>query len=147
MLSMKAKYALRAMMVLARYERKLMQTRTIAKSADVPHKFLEAILSDLKNHGIVASKRGVMGGYQLSRPADQITVGDIVRLMDGPLAPIRCASITAYQPCEDCPDESGCAIRDVMKDVRIAISGVLDQRTIADLLRVPRGAGESLLDD
>ena len=95
MLSMKAKYALRAMMVLARNERKLMQTKAIAKSADVPHKFLEAILSDLKNHGMVSSKRGVMGGYQLSRPADLITIGDIIRIMDGPLAPIRCASVTA----------------------------------------------------
>jgi len=138
MLSMKAKYALRAVMVLARNERKLMQTRAIAKSADVPHKFLEAILSDLKNHGMVASKRGMLGGYQLSRPADVITVGDIIRIMDGPLAPIRCASVTAYQPCEDCPDETTCVIRDVMKDVRVAISGVLDQRTVADLLNNPR---------
>lgn len=134
MLSMKAKYSLRALMVLARNERKLMQTRAIAQSADVPHKFLEAILSDLKNHGMVSSKRGVLGGYQLSRPAEVITVGDIIRIMDGPLAPIRCASVTAYQPCEDCPDEALCAIRDVMTDVRVAISGVLDKRTIADLL-------------
>lgn len=147
MLSMKAKYALRAMMVLAKNERKLMQTRAIAKAADVPHKFLEAILSDLKNHGVVASKRGMMGGYELSRPADLITVGDIIRIMDGPLAPIRCASVTAYQRCEDCPDETVCAIRDVMVDVRIAISGVLDQRTIADLLAIPRGTDDSLLDD
>ena len=138
MLSMKAKYALRALMVLARNERKLMQTKTIAKTADVPHKFLEAILSDLKNHGMVSSKRGMLGGYQISKPADVITVGDIIRIMDGPLAPIRCASVTAYQPCEDCPDEAKCAIRDVMKDVRVAISGVLDQRTIADLLDSPR---------
>ena len=147
MLSMKAKYALRAMMVLANNERKLMQTKAIARSADVPHKFLEAILSDLKNRGVVSSKRGVMGGYQLSRPADLITIGDIIRLMDGPLAPIRCASVTAYQTCEDCPDETRCAIRDVMVDVRIAISGVLDQRTIADLIRGPRVPAESLLDD
>ena len=147
MLSMKAKYALRAMMVLARNERKLMQTRAIAKTADVPHKFLEAILSDLKNHGVVSSKRGMMGGYQLSRPADLITIGDIIRIMDGPLAPIRCASITAYQHCEDCPDEARCAIRDVMVDVRIAISGVLDQRTIADLLKDTSGAAGTILDD
>jgi len=147
MLSMKAKYALRAMMVLARNERKLMQTKAIAKSADVPHKFLEAILADLKNHGVVSSKRGMMGGYQLSRPADLITIGDIIRIMDGPLAPIRCASVTAYQTCEDCPDEARCAIRDVMVDVRIAISAVLDQRTVADLLNSSRGASENILDD
>jgi Rrf2 family protein len=147
MLSMKAKYALRAMMVLARNEKKLMQTKAIAKEADVPHKFLEAILSDLKNHGVVSSKRGMMGGYNLSKPADVITIGDVIRIMDGPLAPIRCASVTAYQPCEDCPDEARCAIRSVMKDVRIAISGVLDQRTIKDMLSLPRGAAESILDN
>lgn len=146
MLSMKAKYALRAMMVLARNEKKLMQTRTIAQEADVPHKFLEVILSDLKNHGIVASKRGIMGGYNLAKPADVITIGDVIRIMDGALAPIRCASVTAYQPCEDCPDEAKCAIRSIMKDVRIAISGVLDQRTIKDMLSLPRGSMESILD-
>lgn len=147
MLSMKAKYSLRALMVLARNERKLMQTKAIAKSADVPAKFLEAILSDLKNHGMVSSKRGMLGGYQLSKPADVITVGDIIRIMDGPLAPIRCASVTAYQPCEDCPDEAVCAIREVMKDVRQAISGVLDNRTIADLLNSPRGMATVRLND
>lgn len=134
MLSMKAKYALRAMMVLAKNEKKLMQTRSIAKEADVPPKFLEAILADLKNHGMVSSKRGMLGGYNLSKPADVITIGDVIRIMDGPLAPIRCASVTAYQPCEDCPDVTNCAIRHVMKDVRVAISGVLDQRTIKDIL-------------
>jgi Rrf2 family protein len=144
---MKAKYALRAMMVLAGNERKLMQTKAIARSADVPHKFLEAILADLKNHGVVASKRGVMGGYQLSRPADLITIGDIIRILDGPLAPIRCASVTAHQSCDDCPDETRCAIRDVMVDVRIAISGVLDQRTIADLRNKSTGTAETILDD
>src|SRR3989304_8769568 len=114
MLSMKAKYALRAMMVLAKKEKRLMQTKAIALAANVPSKFLEAILSNLRNHGIVSSKRGVMGGYTLSRPADVITVGDIVRIMDGALAPVRCASLSAYQPCEDCSDEASCAIRDVM---------------------------------
>lgn len=147
MLSMKAKYALRAIMVLAQNERRLMQTRAIAVSAEVPHKFLEAILSDLKNHGVVSSKRGMMGGYRLSKPADVITIGDVIRIMDGPLAPLRCASVSAYQPCEDCPDVSTCAIRDVMKDVRIAISGVLDQRTISDMLSPDRGQPETLLED
>ncbi|MDT8319139.1 MAG: Rrf2 family transcriptional regulator [Xanthomonadales bacterium] len=144
---MKAKYALRAVMELARNEDRLMQTRAIAKAAEVPHKFLETILTDLKNRGVVSSKRGVMGGYTLSKPADVITIGDIIRIMDGPLAPIRCASVSAYQPCDDCPDEAACAIRDVMKDVRIAISGVLDQRTISDMLSAPRRETDSILDD
>ncbi len=134
MLSMKAKYALRAMMVLAKNEKKLLQTKAVAKEADVPQKFLEAILLDLKNHGLVASKRGMLGGYSLSKPADVITVADIVRITDGPLAPIRCASITAYQRCDDCPDEGTCAIRHVMKDVRVAISDVLDKTTLQDML-------------
>lgn len=146
MLSMKAKYALRACMVLARNERKLMQTRSIAKDADVPHKFLETILSDLKGQGIVTSKRGMLGGYRLSKPADVITIGDIIRIMDGPLAPIRCASVTGYQPCDDCPDEGKCAIRSVMMDVRIAIASVLDQKTIKDMLSMPRGLADSVLD-
>jgi Rrf2 family protein len=146
MLSMKAKYALRACMVLARNEKKLMQTRTIAKEAEVPHKFLEAILSDLKGNGVVISKRGMLGGYSLSKPADVITIGDIIRIMDGPLAPIRCASVSGYQPCEDCPDEGKCAIRNVMMDVRIAIAGVLDQRTVKDMLSLPRGIADSVLE-
>jgi Rrf2 family protein len=141
MLSMKAKYAIRAMMVLAKNEKKLMQTKKIAKEADVPHKFLEAILSDLKSNAIVTSKRGILGGYFLAKTADLVTVGDIVRIMDGPLAPIRCASLTAYAPCEDCPDEGKCAIRNVMKDVRVAISGVLDQRSIKDMIKSPKLAG------
>lgn len=142
MLSMKAKYAIRAMMVLAKSEKKLlklMQTKAIAKEADVPHKFLEAILADLKNHGLVSSKRGMMGGYSLSKPAEVITVGDVIRIMDGPLAPIRCASVTAYQPCDDCPDENACAIRRVMREVQVAISGVLDHRSIRDMLSLPAG--------
>lgn len=134
MLSMKAKYALRAMMVLAKNEKTLLQTKAVAKEADVPQKFLEAILLDLKNHGLVASKRGMLGGYSLSKPADVITVADIVRITDGPLAPIRCASITAYQRCDDCPDEGSCAIRHVMKDVRVAISDVLDKTTLKEML-------------
>lgn len=136
MLSMKAKYALRALMVMARNEKKLLQTRTIAKEADVPHKFLEAILSDLRAQGIVISKRGILGGYRLAKPADVITIGEVVRRIDGPLAPIRCASVTAYQPCEDCMDVAGCAIRKVMVEVRQAIAGVLDNRSIRDMVQM-----------
>jgi Rrf2 family protein len=137
MLSMKAKYALRALIVLAQHHPQLMRTKTVALEAEAPAKFLETILSDLKNHGVVISKRGMMGGYILSKAADKITVGDVVRIMDGPLAPIRCASVTAYQRCDDCPDEQACAIHYIMKDVREAICGILDHRTIADMLRLP----------
>jgi len=134
MLSMKAKYGIRALMVLAKNEKKMLQIKTIAAEADVPQKFLEAILLELKNHGFVGSKRGIFGGYFLSRPINEITVGSIVRLIDGPLAPIRCASVTAYQKCDDCVDEVTCAIRKTMVDVRNAISGVLDNKTLKELL-------------
>ncbi len=133
MLSMKAKYALRALMVLARHDKKTVQSKTIAKEADVPQKFLENILLELKHHGLVDSKRGIFGGYFLAKPASEITVGNLIRMMDGPLAPIRCASITAYRKCDDCQDENLCEIRKTMLEVRHAISHVLDNKSIADM--------------
>ena len=111
MLSMKAKYALRALMVLGKHDKKMLQIKTIAAEADVPQKFLETILLDLKNQGLVASKRGIFGGYFLARKPSEITVGMLVRVLDGPLAPIRCASVTAYQKCDDCVDEVTCTIK------------------------------------
>lgn len=137
MLSMKAKYAIRALIVLANNKGKMLQTKNIASEADAPQKFLETILLDLKNHGIVASKRGIFGGYYLSKEPKDILVGNIIRIIDGPLAPIRCASVTAYQKCDDCVDEKTCAIRKVMLEVRHAISGVLDKRSLADIARMP----------
>lgn len=134
---MKAKYALRAMIVLARHEKRMIQIKVIANEADVPQKFLEAILLELKHHGFVDSKRGIFGGYFLSRPAALISVGNLVRVIDGPLAPIRCASITAYQKCDDCPDENLCEIRKIMLEVRNAIAGVLDNKTLAEMLENP----------
>ena len=133
MLSMKAKYALRALMVLAKNEKKMLQTKTIAQTADVPQKFLETILLDLKNHGLVASKRGIFGGYYLAKPASEISIGNLIRIVDGPLAPIRCASVTAYQKCDDCHDETTCAIRKTMVEVRNAIAGVLDNKTLREI--------------
>lgn len=133
MLSMKAKYALKSLIVMAGQEKKMLQIKTIAKEADVPAKFLEAILLDLKRHGVVASKRGVFGGYYLSRPAKEIRVGEVVRVIDGPLAPIRCASLTAYQRCDDCVDEKTCGIRKAMLKVRNAISDVLDGMSLQEL--------------
>jgi Rrf2 family protein len=136
MLSMKAKYALRALIVLGKSHGKMLQIKTIAKDADAPQKFLETILLDLKNQGFVASKRGIFGGYYLSKKPEEIMVGNIIRVIDGPLAPIRCASITAYQKCDDCTDENTCEIRKVMQEVRHAIAGVLDKRSLSDLMRM-----------
>lgn len=135
MLSMKAKYALRALMVLAQSESKLMQTRAIAEAADVPVKFLETILQDLKHSGIVASKRGIFGGYALAKEPAAISMGTVIRVLDGPLAPIRCASVTAYQRCDDCVSEATCAIRKTMVEVRSAIAGVLDTTSLEAMVR------------
>lgn len=136
MLSMKAKYAIRALMVMSKNEKKMLQIKNIAKEADVPQKFLEAILVELKGHGLVESKRGIFGGYYLLKSPADIMVGDIIRIIDGHLAPTRCASITAYQKCDDCVDENTCVIRKTMTEVRNAISGVLDKKSLRDLTQV-----------
>jgi len=133
MLSRKAKYALRALSVLALAEPAQLQARRIAGEAKVPEKFLETILVELRNAGIVSSRRGTIGGHSLAKPADQIMVGDIVRIIDGPIAPIRCASVTAYQPCADCIDPQTCALRDLMGDVRDAMSDIIDKRSLREL--------------
>jgi len=135
MLSMKSKYAIRALMALAASEGKMLQSKVIAREADAPMKFLESILLDLKHQGLVESKRGIFGGYYLCKPADGIMLGDVIRHIDGMLAPIGCASVTAYQRCEDCVDEKTCAIRHVMIEVRNAISDVLDKKTLADMVK------------
>lgn len=133
MLSRKAKYALRALSVLAQAQPEQLQARVIAQQAAVPEKFLETILVELKNAGLVSSRRGTDGGHSLARPAGQIMVGEIIRVIDGPIAPIRCASITAYQPCADCADPDGCALRLLMGDVRDAMAAVIDQCSLQQL--------------
>lgn len=133
MLSMKAKYALRALMVMARNEKKMLSSKTIAQEADVPQKFLDNILQELRHQGMVDSKRGIFGGYFLARASQEIMVGDLIRTIDGPLAPVRCASLTAYQKCDDCHDENTCEIRRTMVEVRNAIANVLDNQSIHDL--------------
>jgi Rrf2 family protein len=133
MLSRKAKYALRALSVLALSDGSPVQARRLAEEAKVPAKFLEAILVELRDAGIVESRRGTVGGHRLARPATQVMVGDVVRIIDGPIAPIRCASVSAYQPCADCIDPATCALRDLMGDVREAMSGVIDHRSLLEL--------------
>ena len=133
MLSRKAKYALRSLSVLALSDGSPVQARRLAEEAKVPAKFLEAILVELRDAGIVASRRGTIGGHRLAKPAGEIMVGEIVRIIDGPIAPIRCASVTAYQPCADCIDPQTCALRELMGDVRDAMSNVIDRRTLRQL--------------
>jgi Rrf2 family protein len=133
MLSQKAKYGIKALSALARAPLGTpVQISTLAVDEHIPHKFLEAILLALRNHGLVRSKKGKGGGYELLKPANQITYGEIIRILDGPLAPVPCASVTAYVKCADCPDEGACSVRRVMKHVRDAMAGILDHTTLAD---------------
>jgi Rrf2 family protein len=133
MLTRKAKYALRALVVLARNPGQPAPAHRIAREARVPEKFLETILVELRVAGFIESRRGLQGGHVLARSATAIRVGDLIRCIDGPLAPLRCASVTAYEPCADCPDPARCAVRDLMADVREAMSGVLDHRSLQQL--------------
>lgn len=112
-----------------------LSSRELARHEQIPIKFLEAILCDLKEAGYLQSRRGARGGYCFARPMDQITIGEVVRKMEGPLAPIRCASVTAYERCS-CPDEAHCGLRLLMVDVRNAIANILDRYTFADTVAV-----------
>jgi Rrf2 family protein len=135
MLSQKAKYALRAMLALAEAgEGGALQIAEIAERHRLPRRFLEQILLDLKHHGLVASKRGKNGGYTLIRSPAEITFAQIVRIIDGPLAPLPCLSRMAYQRCEDCVDERSCAIRKVYGAAYAATVSVLEGTTLADAL-------------
>lgn len=137
-LSKRGEYGLRAMMALATPgpdgKPPVLQIREIAEREQMPGKFLEQILLALKNAGLLHSKMGVGGGYHLARPAGDISLGQIVRVLDGPLAPVKCVSQMAYEPC-GCPDEETCGLRLVMGDVRNAISEVLDGTSLADVTK------------
>ncbi|MFO1037031.1 MAG: Rrf2 family transcriptional regulator [Geminicoccaceae bacterium] len=136
MLSQKAKYALRALLMLAEQpEGEMILVQDIADRQSVPKKFLELILLELRKDGILFSQRGRGGGYCLARPADAVTFGQVIRLVDGPLAPLPCASVTGYRRCSDCDDERTCAIRKVMRKVRDAMADILDRTTLADALK------------
>ena len=146
MISAKSKYALKAMFVLSQeYGHGPILISEIAAREKIPRRFLEIILLELKTMGVLRSKKGKGGGYQLSKPPAEITVGHVLRILEGPLAPLPCVSKTAYERCAECIDESVCAIRIVMKDVRDATARILDSTTFADLLKrsqiAVRGAG------
>jgi Rrf2 family protein len=135
MLSMKAKYGLRALVALARDHGKgPVLIADLAASEAIPRKFLELILLDLKRKGILESKKGRGGGYNMNRPPSLISVGDVIRALDGPIALLPCVSQTAYKRCEECVDELTCGIRLVMKDVRDATASIFDGTTLEDVL-------------
>lgn len=135
MLSQKAKYGIQALLYLARRgSEKAVLIRDIAETERLPRKFLEAILVELKSAGILHARPGKGGGYSLHRLPSSVTLSQIIRIIDGPLAPIPCVSQTAYAPCRDCLDERTCAIRSAMREVRDATAKILDGITLADLV-------------
>ena len=138
-LSKRGEYGLRAMIMLAGTPKPgaslpVVQIRDISEREKIPAKYLEQILLSLKNAGLLHSRMGVGGGYYLARPPAEITLGQIFRVLDGPLAPIRCVSQMSYEPC-GCPDEQTCGLRLVMGDVRSAISQILDHTSLADVAK------------
>jgi Rrf2 family protein len=135
-LSQKTKYALRALQLLAREHGKgPILISELAVKEDIPKKFLELILLELKHQGILQSKKGKGGGYFLRQPPDKVTLGQVIRAFDGPLAPLPCVSETSFRRCEECRDEMICGTRHVMKEVRDAMAKILDGTTLADLLK------------
>ncbi len=132
-LSLRGEYALRALVVLGlNYHKPVVRIQTISEQQNIPKRFLEQILNELRSAGVVESKRGVAGGYRLALPAEQVTLARVIRHIDGALAPVRCVSERFYEKCS-CPDEGTCGIRSVMKEVRDAIAKILENYTVADL--------------
>ena len=135
--SKKSEYGLRAMIELTQeYGRGLVQRKVLAERQHIPLGFLETILLSLKNAGLIGSRRGMNGGVFLIKPPQEVTLGQIIRILDGPLAPIACVSQTAYQKCEDCPhaETATCPIQGIMLDVRNAIASVLDHYSLEDFV-------------
>src|SRR5437588_12734791 len=132
-LSLRGEYALRALLVLGlNYDQPLVRIQSISDEQNIPKRFLEQILNDLKSAGLVQSKRGVAGGYRLARKPEQIPLASVIRHIEGALAPVSCVSERFYEKCS-CPDEARCAIRSVMKEIREAVVKIAERVTIADL--------------
>lgn len=134
-LSVRGEYAIRALQVLSRDSRdddSVMSIQEISRKQNIPKRFLEQILNDLKSAGFVESKRGITGGYRLRRPPERITLAEVIRHVEGPLSPISCVSERFYEKCS-CPDESRCALRSVMKETRDAIVKVMERVTFVEL--------------
>ena len=150
-LSLRGEYALRALIVLAfdfMDHTSVLSIQEISRRQNIPKRFLEQILHDLKSAGIVESRRGVAGGYRLRRPPDRVTLAEVIRYIEGPLAPVSCVSERYYEKCS-CPDEQNCGIRSVMKEVREAIVRILEGVTFAQLcerVRKLQGQHENPLD-
>lgn len=139
MITQKMKYALKALLALAdeaaRPSPEALTIEVIAKRADAPKRFLEHILLELRNAGVVASTRGRTGGYSLLKRPSDISISEMLRLIDGPIAPLACLSRRAYQRCEDCTDEATCRIRKIFAEVFYTYLLIIDSLTLADMLQ------------
>ncbi len=134
-LSVRGEYALRALIVLGLdyiEDDSVVRIQEISDRQNIPKRFLEQILNDLKSAGLLESKRGIAGGYRLKRPPEKITLAEVIRHIEGPLAPVSCVSERFYEKCS-CPNEEKCAIRSVMKEVRDAIVRILEDVTVAQM--------------
>jgi Rrf2 family protein len=137
-LSLRGAYALRALLVLGvNYGEGVVRIQTISEQQNIPKKFLDQILNDLKSIGVVSSRRGAAGGYRLARAPKDICLATVVRHIEGALAPVSCASERFYERCT-CPDEARCPIREVMREVRSAVVEIMEQTTVADLCEKAR---------
>ena len=134
MLSQRARYAIKALISLARQPGGMTQVRALAEEANIPRRFLEVIMADLRKDRLVESVRGKAGGYKLGRPANLISIADIIRVTDGPLALVPCVSRNFYSRCADCRDEHTCELRRIMAVVRNQVSDILDRTTLADMV-------------
>lgn len=135
-LSKRTQYSLRALYALARgYGRGHILIGTLAEDEAIPKKFLEQILLSLKTLGLVSSKKGKGGGYMLMHPPEQITIATVIRMIEGPLAPLPCASETQFRKCDECIDIETCGTRIVMKEVRDSIAVILERTTLASVCR------------
>lgn len=139
MLSKKAKYALKALEYMAENKGNTpLKISQIAEEQNIPQKFLEAILLELRKDGLLRSRLGKTGGYLLNKAPEEIRLGHVIRLLDGPIALVPCVSFKYYAPCEECPDEATCGWRDVFGDVREATNQILDTMSLADVIKRKR---------
>jgi len=135
MLSRRTKYGLKALTFIARQEQGVkVQIAVISASETISHKFLESILLSLRKAGFLGAKKGKGGGYYLLKPAKEIMMSDIIRLLEGPIAMLPCVSLNFYEKCEDCPDENKCAVNRLMIEVRDSTLAVLKSKSLADLV-------------
>jgi Rrf2 family protein len=141
MLTMKTRYALKALTVLAeRGEQEPTLIGDLAEQEGIPKKFLEAILRELKQHGLLSAQRGRGGGYVLRKAPSEVTLAAVIRALEGPLAPVPCLSKTAYRRCDECKSERTCGVRSVLRDLHVATAAVLEGTTLEDLLARTRQA-------